>query len=43
MTVHEALEHGWLKEDNAHLDKRIAGNRYLGVRTRIHDKYVSKL
>ncbi|XP_067930808.1 twitchin-like [Watersipora subatra] len=39
MTVHEALEHEWLKSDLPGLDKRISGNRYLGVRTRIHEKY----
>lgn len=41
MTVHEALDHAWIKDDHLDLDKRIAGSRYLGVRTRIHDKYVS--
>lgn len=43
MRVHDALEHEWLKQDHSEYDKRIAGSRYMGVRTRIHNKYVSRL
>lgn len=42
MTVHEALEHPWIKDDHTEYDKRIAGSKYMGVRTRIHQKYVSE-
>ncbi|KAF6030113.1 unc-22 [Bugula neritina] len=39
MTVHESLDHPWIKEDHTEFDKRISATKYLGVRTRIHNKY----
>lgn len=41
MTVHQAAEHPWIKEEHQELDKRIPASRYNDVRKTIHDKYVS--
>ena len=43
MTVHQAAEHPWIKEEHQELDKRIPASRYNDVRKTIHDKYVSGL
>lgn len=43
MTVHEALDHPWLKGDLGALDKRIPNERYHDFRNKIRDKYVSAL
>ena len=41
MTVHQASEHPWIKEEHTELDKRIPASRYAGVRDKMHEKYVS--
>ena len=41
MTVHEALEHAWLKGDHSNLTNRIPSSRYSKIRQKIKDRYVS--
>lgn len=40
MTVHDALEHPWLREDDSGLDNRIASSRYEAMLRRIRGRYV---
>ena len=40
MTVHDALDHPWLREDRLELDSRIPSSRFDDVRQRIRDRYV---
>ncbi|CAF4579023.1 unnamed protein product [Rotaria sp. Silwood1] len=39
MTVHDALDHPWLREDRPELDSRIPSSRFDNVRQRIRDRY----
>lgn len=39
MTVHDALDHPWLREDRSGLDSRIPSNRYDDMRKRIRNRY----
>merc|ERR1719318_1941445 len=39
MTVHEALEHPWLKGDHSDLTQRIPSSRYAGIRKKIAERY----
>ncbi|XP_070200689.1 twitchin-like isoform X4 [Littorina saxatilis] len=39
MTVHESLEHPWLKGDHSNLTNRIPSSRYSKIRQKIKDKY----
>lgn len=41
MTVHQASEHPWIKEEHTELDTRIPASRYADVREKMHEKYVS--
>jgi hypothetical protein len=41
MTIHDALDHPWLREDHSDRDSRIPANRFDNVRQRIRDRYVS--
>lgn len=43
MTVHDALNHPWLRENRPELDSRIPSNRFDDIRQRIRDRYVCKL
>jgi hypothetical protein len=40
MTIHDALDHPWLREDRPELDSRIPSNRFDTVRQRIRARYV---
>ena len=40
MTVHDALDHPWLREDHSELDSRIQSNRFDDIRNRIRGRYV---
>ena len=40
MTIHDALDHPWLREDHPECDSRIASSRYDDVRRRIRGRYV---
>jgi hypothetical protein len=40
MTVHDALDHPWLREDRPDLDSRIPSSRFDNVRQRIRGRYV---
>lgn len=42
MTVHDALDHPWLREDRSGLDYRIPSSRYDRFRQRIRDRYVRR-
>ncbi|CAF1142161.1 unnamed protein product [Rotaria sordida] len=39
MTVHDALDHPWLREDRPERDSRIPSNRFDNIRQRIRDRY----
>ncbi|CAF0741448.1 unnamed protein product, partial [Didymodactylos carnosus] len=39
MTVHDALDHPWLREDKPELDTRIPSSRFDKVRQRVRDRY----
>jgi hypothetical protein len=39
MTVHDALDHPWLREDHPDLDSRIPSSRFDNIRRRIRDRY----
>nr|KAG5709145.1 hypothetical protein BaRGS_028601 [Batillaria attramentaria] len=39
MTVHDSLEHPWLKGDHSNLTNRIPSSRYNKIRQKIKDKY----
>ncbi|CAG5133824.1 unnamed protein product, partial [Candidula unifasciata] len=39
MTVHDSLEHAWLKGDHSNLNSRIPSSRYDKIRQKIKDKY----
>lgn len=39
MTVHEALDHPWLREDHSDRDSRIPSSRYDDFRRRIRARY----
>jgi hypothetical protein len=39
MTVHDALDHPWLREDRPELDSRIPSGRFDDVRQRIRNRY----
>lgn len=43
MTVHQAIDHPWLREEHSELDRRIPASRYNDVRDKIHEKYVCKV
>lgn len=43
MTVHDALDHPWLREDRSDLDSRIPSSRFDDVRQRIRARYVCQL
>jgi hypothetical protein len=43
MTVHDALDHPWLREDRSDCDQRIPSNRYDLIRQRIRQRYVRSL
>ena len=43
MTVHDALDHPWLREDRSDLDYRIPSSRYDRFRQRIRDRYVCRV
>ena len=43
MTVHDALDHPWLREDHSSLDARFPSNRYDLLRQRIRSRYVSDI
>jgi hypothetical protein len=41
MTIHDALDHPWLREDDrSQRESRIPSNRFDNVRQRIRDRYV---
>jgi hypothetical protein len=40
MTVHDALDHPWLREDRPELDSRIPSSRFDNIRQRIRGRYV---
>ncbi|CAF3308218.1 unnamed protein product [Rotaria sp. Silwood2] len=39
MTIHEALDHPWLREDRPELDSRIPSSRFDDIRRRIRERY----
>ena len=41
MTVHQCLEHAWLKGDHSSRTQRIPSSRYDKIRAKIREKYVS--
>jgi len=41
MTVHEALDHPWLREDREGLDSRIPSSRWDDIRQRIRSRYAN--
>ena len=41
MTVHQALEHAWLKGDHSDRTHRIPSSRYDKIRAKIQQRYVS--
>ena len=43
MTVHDALDHPWLREDRPDADSRIPSSRYDNMRQRIRGRYVREL
>ncbi|XP_067934437.1 twitchin-like [Watersipora subatra] len=43
MTVHQASEHPWIKEEHTELDRRIPASRYADVRDKMHEKYGIKI
>ena len=42
MTVHDALDHPWLREDHDY-NSRIPSSRFDGLRQRIRGRYVSPI
>ena len=40
MTVHDALDHPWLRGDRSDLDSRIPSSRFDRIRQRIRERYV---
>ena len=40
MTVHDALDHPWLREDHPERNSRIPSNRFDDIRQRIRNRYV---
>lgn len=43
MTVHQALEHAWLKGDLSNRTHRIPSSRYDKIRAKIKERYVSEV
>ena len=43
MTVHDALDHPWLREDRSDLDSRIPSGRFDDIRQRTRARYVRRL
>ncbi|CAF1068172.1 unnamed protein product, partial [Rotaria sordida] len=39
MTIHDALDHPWLREDRPELDSRIPSSRFDSIRQRIRERY----
>ncbi len=39
MTIHDALDHPWLREDHSDWDSRIPSNRWDDMRQRIRARY----